>query len=381
MARSVRKVMTGGRQGTGVPMRSALLAWYRDHRRDLPWRKSRDPYRVWISEVMLQQTRVETVVPYYERFLARWPTVEALAAADPAEVQAAWSGLGYYRRARLMLDAAAEMVRAFRGAVPRDFAALLQLPGFGRYTAGAVASIAFDVEKPAVDGNVQRVLARIYGIEGDVSTGEPNAAVWAKAESLAKGEAPGDLNQALIELGATICTPRAPKCLLCPVQKACVAHRTQRMDAIPPPRKRAARSSIERTALLVLDGSRVILERQPKDGLFADLWCLPMLDGRLEADQVSDEAERKYRWRLDRIEDAGDVKHVLTHRDILMRIVRVSLRESEIEIEPPLRRVDLREMEKLGVPSMTTRALSASLPPTLLAEIVLPGRRSRARRQ
>jgi A/G-specific adenine glycosylase len=361
-------------------MRSALLAWYLKHRRDLPWRKSRDPYRVWISEVMLQQTRVETVVPYYDRFLARWPTVEALAAADPAEVQAAWSGLGYYRRARLMLEAAAEMVHVFGGAVPGDFTALLGLPGFGRYTAGAVASIAFGLEKPAVDGNVQRVLARIFGIEGDVSTGEPNAAVWAKAETLAKGEAPGDLNQALIELGATVCSPRAPKCMLCPVQKACVARATSRVDTIPPPRKRATRSSIERTALLVLDGSRVILEKQPSDGLFADLWCLPMLDGRLEADQVSDEAERKYRWRLDRIEDAGDVKHVLTHRDIMMRIVRVSLHARRSNIEPPLRKVDLHDLATLGVPSMTTRALSASLPPALLSAIVLPGRRSRARR-
>jgi A/G-specific adenine glycosylase len=326
---------------------------------------------------MLQQTRVDTVIPYYERFLARWPDVRALAAATPDQVRAAWSGLGYYRRARLMMEAAASMVRDHGGQVPGDYAALRALPGFGRYTAGAVASIAFDLDTPAVDGNVMRVLARIEGIEGDVTGGEGNARVWAKAEALSKGESPGELNQALIELGAIVCAPRAPKCMLCPVRAWCAAHRSGDPESIPPPKKRARRSEIERTVLVVVDDATVILERQPADGLFAELWCLPMLDGRLEGDQICDEAERKYGWRIDRVEDAGEMKHVLTHRDILMRIVRASL-QRRVCIEAPLARVSVHELGAIGVPSVTTRALRVGLP-AALSGAEMPGRRTRAR--
>src|SRR5262245_39024371 len=176
-------------------IRKRLLSWYDQNRRDLPWRRTRDPYAIWISEVMLQQTRVDTVIPYYERFLSRWPTVESLASADPDDVRASWSGLGYYRRAKLMLEAAHSIVRDHGGSFPASYSQIATLPGLGRYTAGAVASIAYDAEVPAVDGNVLRLLARLRGVEGDVTRGEPNRTIWSFAEELAFGESTGDLNQ------------------------------------------------------------------------------------------------------------------------------------------------------------------------------------------
>ena len=199
-------------------VRGALLGWYRRHKRDLPWRRTRDPYAIWLSETMLQQTRVETVIPYYERFLARFPSVQALAEAAPDEVSKLWSGLGYYSRARNLHAAARKVVDGYGGELPSDVAALQELPGIGRYTAGAVASIAFDRAAPIVDGNVARVLARLLDLRDDVSAPATQQRLWAEAEALARGPKPGDLNQSLMELGALICTPRAPKCLLCPLR-------------------------------------------------------------------------------------------------------------------------------------------------------------------
>jgi A/G-specific adenine glycosylase len=359
-------------------LRSRLIRWYRANRRDLPWRRTRDPYHVWISEVMLQQTRVDTVVPYYESFLKRWPSVDALARAPADEVHAAWSGLGYYRRARLMMRAAEAVVREHGGEIPGDVERLLELPGFGRYTAGAVASIAFDLEAPAVDGNVSRVLARIHAIEGDALATEQSRAIWAIAESLVAGDSPGDLNQALIELGAMVCTPRAPRCVACPVRDHCRALSAGCVDQIPSPRKRARRSTMSCTALIsIADDGRILFEKQPHSGLFADLWCLPMLEGRLEADAIGDEAMRKYGLEIASAEIAAEVKHVLTHRDILMRVARVVLfRESEPRPDLRLLRMGLAELREAGVPSMTVRTLRAALPDHAFETARLPGRRS-----
>ena len=204
-------------------LRTALLAWYRAHRRDLPWRRTRDPYAIWISEAMLQQTRVETVIPYWERFLARFPDVEALATADADDVIACWAGLGYYSRARNLHRAAQIVVERHAGRLPADVELLRELPGVGRYTAGAVASIAFDRPAPIVDGNVARVLARLFGIAADVRSRAVQERLWREAEELARGEDPGALNQALMELGAMVCTPRAPRCADCPWSRRCAA--------------------------------------------------------------------------------------------------------------------------------------------------------------
>ncbi|HET7903271.1 MAG TPA: A/G-specific adenine glycosylase, partial [Candidatus Eisenbacteria bacterium] len=213
--------------------RAALLRWYGRNRRDLPWRRARDPYAIWVSEIMLQQTRVETVVPYYERFLERFPTLHALARSSESSVLAAWSGLGYYRRARNLRDAASLVARDHGGAIPRDPAALRALPGIGAYTAAAIASIAFDRPAAAVDGNVVRVIARWDGRRGRRDDAALRRAVTARAESLAPGARPGDWTQALMELGATLCLPRDPLCERCPVARWCRARRGGRPDRYP----------------------------------------------------------------------------------------------------------------------------------------------------
>lgn len=245
--------------------RSALLRWYRKHRRDLPWRRTRDPYAIWVSEIMLQQTRVETVIPFYHRFLERFPTAESLARAREADVLAAWSGLGYYRRAKNLHTGAARVVRDHGGAVPRSLAALRDLPGIGAYTAAAIGSIAFDLPAAAVDGNVIRVLARWNGRRGRRDDAALKRAVGRHAEALAPGASPGDWTQALMELGATICLPRAPLCDRCPVSRSCRAASSGRPDRYPESAAASAVKRERRVLLLVRRGARVLLLPDPAD--------------------------------------------------------------------------------------------------------------------
>jgi len=253
--------------------RRALLGWYDRHRRDLPWRKTRNPYRIWLSEIMLQQTRVAAVLDHYRIFLQRFPNVQALAAASEDAVLAAWSGLGYYRRARSLHRCAQQIVEQHGGRFPRKSGALLALPGIGRYTAAAIASIAFDEPVAVVDGNVERVLGRLTGI--DLTTPE----TWERAQSLLAISRPGDFNQGLMELGATVCVPREPHCLECPVRKWCVTQ--GEVPRIKPPsqlRKKQIWCSLE-----VRNGNgnrKVRLVQRPRNAaLMAGMWELPQLSG------------------------------------------------------------------------------------------------------
>ncbi len=252
-------------------LRSALLSHFDEHCRDLPWRRTADPYAVWVSEVMLQQTRVDAVVPYYERWLARFPTVEALCAAELGDVLKTWEGLGYYARAR-NLHAAARVVRERHGGdLPSDPAELRRLPGIGEYTAGAIASIAFGMPAPAVDGNVRRVLARLYDLE------EPTAGQLRRlASALVPEDRPGDFNQALMELGATVCTPRSPRCDACPLASHCRA----RALGVQEERPRAAMKKplpdrVIATAVVDDGAGRFLVVRRPPDGLLGGLWEFP----------------------------------------------------------------------------------------------------------
>src|SRR5277367_2942346 len=219
-------------------IRKRLLSWFRKYRRALPWRLNKDPYRIWLSEIMLQQTRVAAVIPYYERFLERFPDVRSLAAAPQEELLRLWSGLGYYSRARNLQKAAQQIVAKHGGNFPRTAEEVLALPGIGTYTAAAILSIAFEQKHAVLDGNVARVLARLFALRGDLR--EP--ARWQKlqrsADELLERKAPGDWNQAMMELGATICTPRAPQCLLCPVAKYCAARKQGMQEEIPEKRKK-----------------------------------------------------------------------------------------------------------------------------------------------
>jgi A/G-specific adenine glycosylase len=303
-----------------------LLAWFDRHRRDLPWRKTRDPYRIWLSEVMLQQTRVETVLPYYERFLARFPTVGALAAAEVDEALALWSGLGYYRRAR-QLHAAARQIAAAGGELPRTLAGLLALPGIGAYTAAAVGSIAFGIAVPVLDGNVERVASRLLAEEGDPRAGAARSRLLAKAAELLDPARPGDGNQALMELGATLCTPRRPRCLLCPLRPGCRAAESGDPERYPPPRRRRETETLRLAAFVVERDGRVLLFRRPEDSdLLAGTWELPWV--RTEGEEGSPEAglAARYggRWRLG--PRLGAVRHGITYRDLL-----VEVRQADVE--------------------------------------------------
>jgi A/G-specific adenine glycosylase len=243
----------------------ALLRWYGVHRRDLPWRHSRDPYAIWVSEIMLQQTRVETVIPYYHRFLARFPSVRALSRAHETAVLAAWSGLGYYRRARHLHRAARLVVREHGGVLPNTLEGLRALPGIGAYTAAAIASIAHDVPAAAVDGNVIRVIARWDGRRGRRDDPALRRAVTARAEAFAPGNLPGDWTQALMELGATTCLPHDPLCERCPVARWCQARRSGRPDRYPESAGPLAPRKEHRVMLLVRRGRRVLLLPDPAD--------------------------------------------------------------------------------------------------------------------
>jgi A/G-specific adenine glycosylase len=252
-----------------------LLAWYAKRKRRLPWRGAADPYHVWVSEIMLQQTQVETVIPYYQRWLARFPTVQALAAAPLAEVLAQWEGLGYYSRARNLHRAAQKVVAEFGGRLPKDAAALQQLPGVGRYTAGAIASIAFNADSAVLDGNVKRVLARVFNLADDVKSPAGVKKLWALAESLVPAGRAGDFNQALMDLGATICRPQNPACLLCPLRGLCQAQRLGVENERPVVRKKAPTPHYLVTAAIIRRGDQFLVTRRQPGVHLEGAWEFP----------------------------------------------------------------------------------------------------------
>jgi A/G-specific adenine glycosylase len=258
---------------------SALLRWFRAHRRDLPWRASRDPYRIWVAEIMLQQTRIAAVLPYYERFLARFQDIESLANAREEEVLMLWSGLGYYSRARNLHRAAKEIVLRQGGEFPRCLPDALALPGIGRYTAAAILSIAYDQPVAALDGNIARVLARLGAVRGDLGTAGRWQRLSKSAQQLLAEGAPGEWNQALMELGETICTPRSPRCADCPISPWCRAKALGIIEKIPAPRRKRTTVRMKIAAAILRDPrGRTLLVRDPGAHdrvIFSGLWQFP----------------------------------------------------------------------------------------------------------
>jgi A/G-specific adenine glycosylase len=316
-------------------LRRLLLDWYRRNRRDLPWRRTRDPYAIWISEAMLQQTRVETVIPYYERFLERFPDVSALAGADLDDVLGLWAGLGYYSRARNLHRAAQSVVADHGGALPSDPAALRALPGVGRYTAGAVASIAFDRPEPIVDGNIVRVLTRLFGIEDEVEAKPVVERLWDLAARFAAGPRPGALNQALMELGATVCTRRTPRCADCPLARRCLARRRGDAEALPVRRKKPEPRAVEAVAGWVVRRGRALAVQRPARGLLGGLWELP--GGELRAGETAPEAmARTLRERLgldiDGATALGCVEHGFTHLALQLHVLRCEIPRGRVRL-------------------------------------------------
>jgi len=302
-------------------VRRRLLAWYSSTRRDLPWRRTRDPYRIWLSEAMLQQTRVETVIPYYERFLERFPNVETLALADEQDVLRAWAGLGYYTRARNLKRAAECIVRDHGGQVPRDADALSQLPGVGPYTVGAIRSIAFRERAAVVDGNVARVLARVLA-EPELTP----ATLWRIAEDLVPSVSADQFNQALMELGATVCVPRSPACPRCPLRRLCAARAADRPEAYPAARRRPKPREVQAiSGLLERGGGRrraLLLLRRPSQGLLGGLWEIPSVAGAQPEALVAALHERTG-LRAQTAGELGRIRHIFTHRALTLQVVRL----------------------------------------------------------
>lgn len=294
-------------------MSSLLLKWYQDHARILPWRENPSPYRVWISEIMLQQTRIEAVKPYFIRFLEAFPDVPSLAAAHEDRLLKLWEGLGYYNRARNLKKAAQIMTELYDSRLPPSYEDLLKLPGIGTYTAGAVASIAFGIPVPAVDGNVLRVISRVLASREDV--GKPY--VKKRIETLLReimpcGEA-GAFNQGLMEIGEIVCVPNGPpKCSQCPLASVCLARQQNLQDSIPVKAPKKPRRTEEHTILLLLSGNRVALEKRPDTGLLASLYQFPNLDGHLKKRDIQNFLE-SLGSDAGEIEPAGEARHVFSH--------------------------------------------------------------------
>jgi A/G-specific adenine glycosylase len=287
-----------------------LIAWQRRHgRHDLPWQGTRDPYRVWLSEVMLQQTQVATVIPYFRRFLRRFPDLSALARAAEEDVLRLWSGLGYYARGRNLHRAACHIERDLGGRFPRTPEGLAMLPGIGRSSAAAIAVFAFGRRAAILDGNVKRVLARCYGVEGYPGERRVEARLWALAGRLLPERGIRPDTQALMDLGAAICTRARPRCELCPLERRCVARRQGREADLPAPRPRTAQPTRRASWLVLLDGDRVLLERRPPSGLWGSLWAFPALQAR----DVKAHCRREFGCEIVAPRRLARIEHGFTH--------------------------------------------------------------------
>ena len=346
-------------------MAAPLLEWFEANRRALPWRtEPRDPYRTWLSEVMAQQTRLDVVVPYFDRFVGRFPTLAALAAAPLEEVLSLWSGLGYYARAR-NLHRAAQAAVARGGALPATFAELSELPGFGPYTAAAVASLAFGEDVPLVDGNVARVLARVLRLPGDAAQVRPLALAVA-ANLLPAGKA-GPFNEALMELGATVCTPRSPACPACPLETLCAARAEGDPEAFPAAKPKKARPELHWAGLALrrADG-RILVARRPDGDLFAGLWELPSAPVALDAPAADAVAAIAACHALPSgcaadVRPAGEVAQTLTHRQVTLRLFSARLHGTGGPPSESLRWVEPTQagLGALGISSLAAKALKA----------------------
>ena len=290
-----------------------LLDWYRQNARDLPWRHTSDPYKIWVSEIMLQQTRVEAVKPYYARFLEALPDVYALANASEEKLLKLWEGLGYYSRVRNMQKTAKTVVEQYNGQFPADVAKLQKLTGIGEYTAGAIASIAFGISAPAVDGNVMRVIARLTGDRRDIFDPALKKEYGKLLAPYVSAADPSAYNQGLIELGATVCVPGGiPQCQVCPLAGHCYAHQNGVVNEIPAPKQQKPRKIDPRTVLIIRSDREVLVEKRPSKGLLAGLWQLPSMDGHCTEDEVLAYA-RLQGLDVVRIETLPSAKHIFTH--------------------------------------------------------------------
>ena len=342
--------------------RRRLLIWYERHRRDLPWRSPRqsaeapaplDPYHILVSELMLQQTQVATVIPYFRRFIERFPTIADLAHADEQDVLRLWQGLGYYSRARNLHRAAKRVLADFGGKMPADVQSLLSLPGVGRYTAGAISSIAFERHAPILDGNVMRVLCRLDRIEDDPRDPAAQEVLWARADELLPRKRCGDFNSALMELGALVCTPRAPQCLLCPVRENCDAFAAGMQERIPPPKKTAPTPLLKRWVFGIhratAAGEEWLLEQRPSTGRWAAMWQFVTIEARTTPPTVKS-LDGRLPLQISALHALGQVTHALTHRRYRFDVYRCQCAGDLRLSDRPRRWTSLLDLDRFPLP-------------------------------
>ncbi len=350
---------------TSCAVRRALLAWFRANARTLPWRGTSDPYAVWVSEIMLQQTQIATVTPFYHRFLEAFPTVSHVARAPLEQVLELWSGLGYYRRARYLHQAARALEQQFGGKFPEDYAGLRALPGIGDYTAKALLSIAFNQPYAVLDGNVARVVARLCRLRGNLHQSHFRRAVETELGGILSRREPGNFNQALMELGQTLCLPRGPRCSACPLAKWCSGYRSGNPEAFPIPRPRRAAESHYLAVALLRRGPRVAMVRGLDDGLLPDLWNFPGAFGR-----TPEKARERLQERLHPLmatsfmlgEPTAEFRHNITFRTIRGRIYPVAT--SGGFARGALRWFELARLPHAAI-SQLARKISGVIPPSL----------------
>lgn len=341
-----------------------LLAWHERHgRHDLPWQHPREPYRVWLSEIMLQQTQVATVIPYFERFLARFPDVATLAAAPADDVLALWAGLGYYARARNLHHCAQAVVAQHGGAFPQDLDALQALPGIGRSTAGAILSQAWGVRVPILDGNVRRVLARHAAIEGWPGEAPVQKQLWTLSETLLPPSRMADYTQAIMDLGASVCRTRKPACTICPVHADCTAYRQHRVAEIPGPKPKRERPQ-RRTQVLLIenDAGALLLERRPPAGIWGGLWCPPLVD---EDGDWRAACRERYGLEASAVVALPPLHHAFTHFDLELRPLRLRAVAAAAHVAEPQQTAWI----KIGDP---TKGLPAPIRKLLDAQMKTP---------
>jgi len=309
-------------------LQQRLLKWYDEHQRDLPWRNTTDPYPVWISEVMLQQTQVQTVIPYYLKFLNHFPSITALAQVDSEALLRLWAGLGYYSRARNLQKAAQIIVKQFGGRFPQSYTDVLALPGIGRYTAAAIVSIAFGQPYAVLDGNVSRVLARLFKISGDTKSSAVQRRLWTAAQHLLPPTRPGDFNQAVMELGATVCSPRQPRCLLCPWMQQCLARQQGLQELLPEKARQAKSRRSLQAAVVICHRGRFLIVCRSDRRLLKGFWEFPTTELRQKASaarMVARLAVRNHGLNLESVAPLMTVKHSITSQRIDLQVFRAQL--------------------------------------------------------
>lgn len=342
--------------------RDILLKWFKKHQRYMPWRGIDDPYKIWVSEVMLQQTQVKKVVPYYERFIAKFPDVQHLAEAPIQDVLKVWEGLGYYARARNLHKAALIIVKEHNGEIPNDYATFRKLPGVGDYSAAAVQSIVYNNPFATVDGNIKRVLARLFLIDTPINDSTAAKLFQHKADELLDQENPGLFNQAMMELGATVCRPQSPTCLVCPVNLYCGSYQTARQDEFPKRKKNEKVPEHHMAAGVIYKGEKVLIVQRPLDGLLGGLWEFPT--GQIAEDEAAERACVRHitdtvNLSVRNINYLTRVRHAFTHFKIVVDVFKCDYQTGEVVLNGPIdaKWVNLSDLKDYPLPRATHKSL------------------------